>query len=162
MLANELEAKRLQLLHQLVPQAQRIAVLVNPASVNNSETTLRDVEAAARTIGLQLQVLKANQAAAPPPASGHAAAVPPTSGIFRSLSGQSASEEYRIAADQSAGTEGKPEGSPRTRPAGLGRAGWSPRPDARLRFPGWNFSTAGSGGYPIPPDHFSRSLSAFW
>jgi putative ABC transport system substrate-binding protein len=62
MLANELEAKRLHLLHQLVPQAQRIAVLVNPASVSNTETTLRDVEAAARTIGLQLQVLKANTA----------------------------------------------------------------------------------------------------
>src|SRR5262249_10979578 len=62
MLANELEAKRLQLLHQLVPQAQRIAVLINPANVNNAETTLRDVEGAARTIGLQLQVLKANTA----------------------------------------------------------------------------------------------------
>src|SRR5205823_243805 len=62
MLANELEAKRLQLLHQLVPQAQRIAVLVSPASVTNAERTLRDVEAAARTIGLQLQVLKANTA----------------------------------------------------------------------------------------------------
>jgi putative tryptophan/tyrosine transport system substrate-binding protein len=62
MLANELEAKRLQLLHQLVPQAQRIAVLVNPDSMIYTETTLRDVEAAARTIGLQLQVLKANTA----------------------------------------------------------------------------------------------------
>src|SRR5438876_1610289 len=40
MLANELEAKRLQLLHQLVPQAQRVAVLVNPNSVINAETTL--------------------------------------------------------------------------------------------------------------------------
>jgi putative ABC transport system substrate-binding protein len=49
MLTNELEAKRLQLLHQLVPQAQRIAVLVNPGIVS-AETTLRDVEAAARTI----------------------------------------------------------------------------------------------------------------
>src|SRR6201997_5821839 len=36
MLANELEAKRLQLLHQLVPQAQRVAVLVNPNSVINA------------------------------------------------------------------------------------------------------------------------------
>ena len=62
MLANELEAKRLQLLHQLVPQAQRIAVLVNPDSLIYTETTLRDVEAAACTIGLQLQVLKANTA----------------------------------------------------------------------------------------------------
>jgi putative ABC transport system substrate-binding protein len=62
MLANELEAKRLQFLHQLAPQARRIVVLVNPASVNNMETTLRDVEPAARTIGLQLQVFKANTA----------------------------------------------------------------------------------------------------
>ena len=62
MLANELEAKRLQLLHQLAPQAQRVAVLVNPNSVINAETTLRDVEPAARTIGLQLQVLKASTA----------------------------------------------------------------------------------------------------
>jgi putative ABC transport system substrate-binding protein len=62
MLANELEGKRLHLLHQLVPQAQRIAVFVNPDSVIYTETTLRDVEAAARTIGLQLQVLKAKSA----------------------------------------------------------------------------------------------------
>src|SRR5207249_2274396 len=61
MLANELQSKRLQLLHQLVPQAQRIAVLVNPGSVA-AETTLRDVEAAAPTLGLQLQVLKAKTA----------------------------------------------------------------------------------------------------
>jgi putative ABC transport system substrate-binding protein len=60
LLANELEAKRLQLLLQLVPQAQRIAVLVSPAIVNNTERTLQDVEAAARTIGLQLQILSAN------------------------------------------------------------------------------------------------------
>ena len=62
MLANELEAKRLHLLHQLVPQAQRIAVFVNPDSVVYTDITLRDVEAAARSIGLQLQVLKAKSA----------------------------------------------------------------------------------------------------
>jgi putative ABC transport system substrate-binding protein len=60
MLANELEAKRLQFLVQLVPQARRIAILVNPASVNNMETTLRDVGQAARTIDLELLVLRAN------------------------------------------------------------------------------------------------------
>jgi putative ABC transport system substrate-binding protein len=64
MLANELEAKRLQFLHQLVPQARRIAVLVNPTSMSNMERTLRDIEPAARTMGLQLQVLKANTARA--------------------------------------------------------------------------------------------------
>jgi ABC-type uncharacterized transport system substrate-binding protein len=60
--ANELEAKRLELLHQLVPQAARVAILVNAADVRNTENTLRDVGAAARTIGLQIQILKASTA----------------------------------------------------------------------------------------------------
>jgi putative tryptophan/tyrosine transport system substrate-binding protein len=60
--ANELEAKRLHLLHQLVPQAARIAILVNAADVTNTETTLREAGAAARAIGLQIQVLKAGTA----------------------------------------------------------------------------------------------------
>jgi putative ABC transport system substrate-binding protein len=52
--ANELEAKRLELLHQLVPGAKRIAVLVNPANGTTTETTLREVGTAARTTGLHL------------------------------------------------------------------------------------------------------------
>jgi ABC-type uncharacterized transport system substrate-binding protein len=59
--ANELEAKRLEHLHQLVPEAKRIAVLVNPADVTNTETTLQEVGAAARTTGL-VHVLKASTA----------------------------------------------------------------------------------------------------
>jgi putative ABC transport system substrate-binding protein len=59
---NETEAKRLELLHQLVPGAVRIAVLVNPANVPYTEATLREVGAAARSIGVQIQVLKANTA----------------------------------------------------------------------------------------------------
>jgi putative ABC transport system substrate-binding protein len=55
----ELAAKRLELLHEFVPGAARVAVLVNPAD-SNTESTLKDVEAAARGIGLQIQVLKAN------------------------------------------------------------------------------------------------------
>jgi putative tryptophan/tyrosine transport system substrate-binding protein len=43
-----------------VPAAARVAVLVNPANVAGTETTVRDVEAAARAIGLQIQVLNAN------------------------------------------------------------------------------------------------------
>ena len=58
--AAELQAKRLELLHELVPRASRIAVLVNPADVTNTEATLRDVGAAARAIGLQIQVLNAS------------------------------------------------------------------------------------------------------
>ena len=57
---QEVEAKRLGLLHELVPKAVRIAVLVNPANVPTAEVTLRDVPAAARALGLQIQVLNAS------------------------------------------------------------------------------------------------------
>ena len=59
-LSAELVAKRLELLHELVPAATRVAVLVNPANVTNTESTLRDVEPAARAIGLQIQILNAS------------------------------------------------------------------------------------------------------
>ena len=52
-------AKRLELLRELVPAATRVAVLVNPDDPN-TETTLRDVETAARAMGLQIQVLNAS------------------------------------------------------------------------------------------------------
>jgi putative ABC transport system substrate-binding protein len=55
-LTGELVAKRLELLHELVPGAGRIAVLVNPANATSTESTLKDVTAAARAIGLQIQV----------------------------------------------------------------------------------------------------------
>jgi putative ABC transport system substrate-binding protein len=55
----ELTAKRLELLHELVPTATRVAVLINPASIEYNERILREVEAAARAIGWQTQVLKA-------------------------------------------------------------------------------------------------------
>jgi len=57
---NELVAKRLGLLHELVPKAVRVAVLVNPANAPSAETTLRDLPEAARAIGLQMQVLNAS------------------------------------------------------------------------------------------------------
>jgi putative ABC transport system substrate-binding protein len=59
-LGGELAAKRLELLRQLVPAATRLAVLVNPAFATLTEITLRDVKAAARAIGLQIQVLNAD------------------------------------------------------------------------------------------------------
>jgi putative ABC transport system substrate-binding protein len=58
--AADLAAKRLGLLRELVPQAARIAVLVNPAHASITEATLRDVEVAARAMGVQVQVLNAS------------------------------------------------------------------------------------------------------
>ena len=58
--AVELAAKRLELLRELVPGATRVAVLVNPANAATTEATLREVEAAARAMGLQIQVINAN------------------------------------------------------------------------------------------------------
>jgi len=54
----ELVAKRLALLHELVPKAVRVAVLLNPASVTG-EPALREVQGAARAIGLKIHVLNA-------------------------------------------------------------------------------------------------------
>jgi putative tryptophan/tyrosine transport system substrate-binding protein len=56
---QEVVAKRLRLLHELVPKAVRIAVLLNPADAAPTETTLRAVQQAAPTIGLQIQILNA-------------------------------------------------------------------------------------------------------
>jgi putative tryptophan/tyrosine transport system substrate-binding protein len=56
----ELAAKRLELLHELVPAAMRVAVLVNPASVTSTENTMRDLEPAARAMGLQIKVFNAS------------------------------------------------------------------------------------------------------
>jgi putative ABC transport system substrate-binding protein len=58
--SSEYNAKRLALLHELVPRAVRIAVLVNPANVPATESTLRDIPEAALPMGLQIQILKAS------------------------------------------------------------------------------------------------------
>jgi putative ABC transport system substrate-binding protein len=58
--SGELVGKRLELLRELVPRAARVAVLVNPASASNAETTVRDLEPAARALSLQTYVLKAD------------------------------------------------------------------------------------------------------
>jgi ABC-type uncharacterized transport system substrate-binding protein len=55
----EVQAKRLRLLHDLVPKAVRIAVLVNPVNASATESTLRIVQEAAPTIGLQIQIFNA-------------------------------------------------------------------------------------------------------
>jgi len=53
----EVMAKRLGLLHELVPKAVRVAVLANPA---DTEAALRDVSGAARAMGMQIRILNAS------------------------------------------------------------------------------------------------------
>jgi putative tryptophan/tyrosine transport system substrate-binding protein len=59
-LVGEMGAKRLELLRELVPAAIRVAVLVNPADAASAGSTLKDVEAAARAMGLQIRTVNAN------------------------------------------------------------------------------------------------------
>jgi putative ABC transport system substrate-binding protein len=58
--SQEVVAKRLRLLHDLVPKAVRVAVLLNPANAVAAESTLRDVQEAASAIGLQIQIFNAS------------------------------------------------------------------------------------------------------
>jgi putative tryptophan/tyrosine transport system substrate-binding protein len=57
--SQEVVTKRLRLLHDLVPKAVRIAVILNPGNASTAKSTLRDLQEAASAIGLQIQVLNA-------------------------------------------------------------------------------------------------------
>jgi putative ABC transport system substrate-binding protein len=57
---TELVAKRLALMHELLPGAKRIAVLVNPANAAEAEPTVQNVSAASRELGLGIQVFNAS------------------------------------------------------------------------------------------------------
>ena len=59
-LATELVAKRLALLHELLPRATRVAVLVNPSNVATAEPTVRDVAIVGRALSLDTQVYNAS------------------------------------------------------------------------------------------------------
>ena len=59
-LSVELGPKRLELLHELIPTATIVAVLVNPNNATAFETQSSDLQAAARSLGLQLHVLQAS------------------------------------------------------------------------------------------------------
>jgi putative tryptophan/tyrosine transport system substrate-binding protein len=56
----EIGAKRLEVLHELVPTATIVAGLVNPTNPVGAEPETRDLQAAARTLGLRLHVLHAS------------------------------------------------------------------------------------------------------
>jgi putative ABC transport system substrate-binding protein len=62
-LNSELASKRLELLRDLLPRVGRIALLVNPADASLSETQVKDVNAAARSIGLKIEVHNADTSA---------------------------------------------------------------------------------------------------
>ncbi|HEX9071638.1 MAG TPA: ABC transporter substrate-binding protein [Pseudolabrys sp.] len=59
----EIAPKRLELLHELLPTARTMALLVNPAEPSIAEPTAKEVLAAARTLGLELHVLNASSEA---------------------------------------------------------------------------------------------------
>jgi putative tryptophan/tyrosine transport system substrate-binding protein len=58
--SSEVTAKRLGLLHELLPKAARIGVLINPTNAAITERTVKDVNAAAEALGLQIEVLNAS------------------------------------------------------------------------------------------------------
>ena len=59
-LNSEIIAKRLELLHELVPTATRIAVLVNPGNPVNAEVTVRGAQSAGRSMGMQITAFNAS------------------------------------------------------------------------------------------------------
>ena len=60
---GELTGKRLSLLHEMVPRAMRIAVLVNPANPSNAEPVVRNATAAGQELGLDVKVFHASGSA---------------------------------------------------------------------------------------------------
>jgi putative tryptophan/tyrosine transport system substrate-binding protein len=56
----DIGVKRLELLHELLPAATAISLLVNPTQLRNAETLSRDGQAAARALGLRLHLLQAS------------------------------------------------------------------------------------------------------
>jgi putative ABC transport system substrate-binding protein len=59
-LSLEVGAKRLELLHEMVPAASTMALLINPTSPALSEPTTKDLQAAAGVLGLNIHVLHAS------------------------------------------------------------------------------------------------------
>jgi putative ABC transport system substrate-binding protein len=57
---TELAVKQFELLHEMLPSAARIAVLVDPADQTNTEPVLREIEAAARATSMNIEIFKAN------------------------------------------------------------------------------------------------------
>jgi len=61
--ASEIQAKRLGLMHELLPKAKRLAVLLNPANASTADATVKALGYAAPALGLELLYFKASTAA---------------------------------------------------------------------------------------------------
>jgi putative ABC transport system substrate-binding protein len=61
--AAQIVAKRLEVLRDLLPHATRIGVVVNPADVATTDAQLKEIDAAARAMGLQIKVYNADTSA---------------------------------------------------------------------------------------------------
>ena len=61
--SQEVIGKRLRLLHDLLPKAVRLAVLLNPGNASSTRATLKGIQEAAPALGLQLQLLNATNSA---------------------------------------------------------------------------------------------------
>ena len=61
--ASEIDTKRLGLMHELLPKAKRVAVLLNPANANTADATVKALGDAAPRLGLELLYFKASTAA---------------------------------------------------------------------------------------------------
>jgi putative ABC transport system substrate-binding protein len=59
-LLAELVGKRLALLHELLPRAKRVAVLINPTNIAEAEPTVQNVQIAGRALGLEIEVFRAS------------------------------------------------------------------------------------------------------
>ena len=60
---TEVDAKRLGLMHELLPKAKRLAVLVNPANAKTADATAQALRTAASSLGMELLFFKASTAA---------------------------------------------------------------------------------------------------
>jgi putative ABC transport system substrate-binding protein len=60
-LSSEVAPKRLELLHEIIPQATKFAVVVNPGNPN-TKILVQDIQAAAHKLGVKLEVLSASNA----------------------------------------------------------------------------------------------------
>jgi putative ABC transport system substrate-binding protein len=58
--ASEIDAKRLGLMHEMLPKANRVAVLINPANTTTAQATSKTLEQAAHVMGLELVFFQAN------------------------------------------------------------------------------------------------------